>query len=93
MGMICRQPNGKICRYSSITDCITDYNLTDEEYIQMAMDNAKEEAEYILKNCLKDYNRVMEIAKDNLGPNTMSEKEFFKIKKEMENVDDNSGII
>lgn len=88
MGIICRQPNGKICRYSTVADCITDYNLTDEEYIQMRMDEAKEEAEYVLKHRLKDYNYVMKMAKDNLGPNTMSKKEFSKIRKEMENAND-----
>lgn len=32
---IARQPNGLLCRFSSVVDTITDYNLTDEEYIEM----------------------------------------------------------
>ena len=31
---IARQPNGLLCRFSTVVDCITDYNMTEEEYIQ-----------------------------------------------------------
>ena len=31
---IARQPNGLLCRFSSVVDCVTDYNMTEEEYIE-----------------------------------------------------------
>ena len=27
---ICKQPNGKYCRFSTVVDSITDYNMTEE---------------------------------------------------------------
>ena len=41
---ICKQPNGLYCRYSSIVDGITHYNMTREEYIQYRKEIAEEEA-------------------------------------------------
>ena len=41
---ICKQPNGLYCRYSSIVDNITHYNMTKEEYIQYRKAIAEEEA-------------------------------------------------
>lgn len=32
---ICRQPNGLLCRFSTVVDCITHYNMTEDEYIKM----------------------------------------------------------
>lgn len=34
---IARQPNGLLCRFSSVVDCVTDYNMTEEEYIEMCV--------------------------------------------------------
>ena len=39
---ICRQPNGLLCRFSTVVDTVTHYNMTDEEYIQMKMEQARE---------------------------------------------------
>ncbi|MCC2256174.1 hypothetical protein LKD70_17470 [Ruminococcus sp. CLA-AA-H200] len=39
-GMICRQPNGLLCRHSTITDCITDYNMTEQDYIDLCVERA-----------------------------------------------------
>ena len=37
---IARQPNGLLCRFSSVVDCITDYNMTEDEYIEMCAEKA-----------------------------------------------------
>lgn len=37
---IARQPNGLLCRFSTVVDCITDYNMTEEEYIEMCAEKA-----------------------------------------------------
>ena len=77
---VVRQPNGLLCRFSSIVDCPTDYNMTDEEYIEMCMEKAKEEAKDILANHLKPYEEI----KERFVPNNMTQKEFKKICKLME---------
>lgn len=43
MSFISRQPNGLLCRFSTVTDTITDYNMTDEEYIEVCAQKAREE--------------------------------------------------
>ncbi len=77
---ICRQPNGKLCRFSTIVDTVTDYNMTDEEYIEMKAEQAREDARDIIKNHLKPY----ELLDEFFYPSNMTKKEFRKIKKEME---------
>lgn len=77
---VTRQPNGLLCRFSSIVDCPTHYNMTDEEYIEMCAEKAREEAKDVLKNHLKPF----EWLRDYFNPNNMTEEEFEKILKEME---------
>lgn len=77
---ICRQPNGKLCRFSTIVDSITAYNMTEEEYIEMAAEQARENARYIIEHHLKPYSMIDEYFR----PGEMSREEFEKIKKEME---------
>lgn len=77
---ICRQPNGKLCRFSSIVDCITDYNMTEEECIEMKAEQAREDARHTIEHCLKPYSWIDEYFR----PGNMSQEEFDKIKKEME---------
>lgn len=78
-GFICRQPNGKLCRFSTIVDCITHYNMTDEEYIEMKAEEAREEARDVIKNHLKPYAWIDEYFR----PGNMTRAEFNKIKEEM----------
>lgn len=77
---VTRQPNGLLCRFSSIVDCPTHYNMTDEEYIEMCAEKAREEAKDVLKNHLKPF----EWLRDYFCPNNMTEEEFENILKEME---------
>lgn len=76
---IARQPNGLLCRFSSVVDTITDYNMTDEEYIEMCAEKAREEAKEVLKNDLCPFNWV----KEQFVPNCMSNNEFKQIIKQM----------
>ena len=77
---ICRQPNGKLCRFSTVVDTITHYNMTDEEYIEMKAEQARKEAKDVIENHLKPFDWV-----DNFFlPNNMTEEEFERIKREME---------
>lgn len=78
---IARQPNGLLCRFSTIVDCITHYNLTDDDYIEMCAERARNEARENLKNkhFIKPYQHVLE---DTRFYN-MTEKEFRKIREKM----------
>lgn len=46
---IAKQPNGLYCRYSGVVDNITHYNMTEEDYIELCVERAKEEAKIILE--------------------------------------------
>lgn len=46
---IAKQPNGLYCRYSSIVDNITHHNMTEQDYIELCVERAKEEAKEILE--------------------------------------------
>jgi len=76
---ICRQPNGLLCRFSTVVDTVTHYNMTDEEYIQMKMEQAREEAEDTIKNHIKPFEWI----DDYFYPHNMTKKEFEQIKAKM----------
>lgn len=76
---IARQPNGLLCRFSSIVDCITHYNLTDEEYIELCAERAREEARETIERDLEPFERVLK--ETQIG--NMKKKEWERIKKEM----------
>lgn len=77
---IARQPNGLLCRYSNIVEHVTHYNMTDDEYIEMRAEEAREEAKDVLKN----YMRPFDFVKDYFRPYNMTQEKFEKILKEME---------
>jgi hypothetical protein len=84
-GYICKQPNGLYCRFSTVVDTITDYNMTEEEYINMCMEKAKEDAIDTLKNRLVPFERI----KDDFRPDNYTINNFIKLLKEM---GDNEGL-
>lgn len=77
-GFISKQPNGLYCRFSSVTDCPTAWNMTREDYINMKMQEAKEDAEDVLDNYLKPFDMVV----DMYYPNNMTKEEFDKFLEE-----------
>lgn len=84
MSFIARQPNGLLCRHSSVADCVTNYNMTEEECIDLQVQRAKEEAERDTRMILEKYLSDIEDVKGSFIPNNMSKKEFKKILKDME---------
>lgn len=76
---ICRQPNGLLCRFSTIVDTVTHYNMTDEEYIQYRMELARKDAEDVIKNSLSPFEWIDKC----FLPNNMTEEEFEQIKAKM----------
>lgn len=47
---IARQPNGLLCRWSTIVDNITHYNMTEDEYIEYRAEVARGEARFELEH-------------------------------------------
>ncbi|MFG6329285.1 MAG: hypothetical protein K1W06_07420 [Lachnospiraceae bacterium] len=76
---IARQPNGLLCRFSTVIDTITDYNMTDEEYVEMCAEKARKEAREVIKNYIRPFDEVKEYFIDN----NMTQKEFNRILQEM----------
>ena len=77
-GFISKQPNGLYCRFSTVTDCPTAWNMTREDYINMKMQEAKEDAEDVLDNYLKPFDMVV----DMYYPNNMTKEECDKFLEE-----------
>ena len=78
--IIARQPNGLICRYSSIVGYVTDYNMTEEDYINFCKEIAELQAREILAHRMKDFSEV----KEAFIPAIMSEEDIQKVMKKME---------
>ena len=76
---ICKQPNGLYCRFSTIEDTITAYNMTEEDYINYCVERAKRDARNTLDYHLKPFEWVEEYFVEN----NMSRKEFNTIMKKM----------
>jgi len=78
MSFIAKQPNGLYCRFSSVVDTVTNYNMTREEYIEKCMEQAKREAIDTLDNP-----QPFEEVEKRFVPNNMTRKRFKEIIKEM----------
>lgn len=60
-GSLTKQPNGLYCRFSSIVDCPTHWNMTEEEYIEMSSEyQSKSEALDTIENYLQPFERIIE---------------------------------
>jgi hypothetical protein len=75
---ISKQPNGLYCRFSTVVDCPTDWNMTEEDYIELCVEKAIEKAREEAKNTLANYTRPFEWVKDYFHPYNMTEEEFAK---------------
>ena len=75
---IAKQPNGLYCRFSTIVDCPTDWNMTEEDYIELCAEKAREEAKYTLEHYLRPFDWIYEY----FMPNNMTQEEFEKFLKE-----------
>ena len=89
---VAQQPNGLYCRFSTIVDTVTHYNMTKDDYIEVCKDRlgkkrGEEEANDILKNHLHPFNDVLE----QFIPNNDSVEEFNIRLKEMGYMDEFNG--
>lgn len=84
-GFIAKQPNGLYCRFSTVVDCPTHYNLDKEDYALViesrgkSREDALKEANDIIENHLKPFQEVI----DRFVPNNISEEEFNEWLKEV----------
>lgn len=70
---ISKQPNGLLCRFSSVVDCPTHWNMTEDDYIDMCVQRSREEARYTLDNELfVPFTKVV----NRFRPENMTEEEF-----------------
>ena len=79
---ISKQPNGLYCRFSTVVDCPTHWNMTEDTYIEMCAEKAKEEAKETLKNHLKPFDEI----KERFYPNNMTRKQFNQFLKDIAEV-------
>ena len=77
---IARQPNGVLCRGSSVFDCFTDYYMTEDDYIEMCAEKARKESRDVLDHYIKPFEMVDRC----FFPNYMTIEEHKRIMKEME---------
>lgn len=77
--MICKQPNGLYCRFSSVVDTFTHINMTEQEYIDLCVEKAVREAKYTLA---KDVRPLSE-AKRMFVPNNNTVEEFNELLVQM----------
>ena len=76
---ICKQPNGKYCRFSTVVDTLTHCDMTEEEYIEMCAEKARKEARDVLENYVKPFEWV----KEHFWPNNNTIEEYDQLLKEL----------
>lgn len=84
---IARQPNGLICRFSTIVDTVTHFNMTEEDYItdvQMKRyGRSREEAEIEAKDTIEHYMQPFSEVIRRFVPNNDSREEFLTVLRAM----------
>lgn len=80
---IAKQPNGLYCRFSGVVDCPTDWNMTEEEYIEMCVQRAMEEAREKAKLVLAYHVRPFDWVLSDFFPHNMTNEEFDEFLKEV----------
>ena len=86
---IARQPNGLLCRFSSVVDCITDYNMTEDDYIELCAEKARKEARDVLDHYIEPFEMVDRC----FFADNMTIEEDKRIMKEMEEPVDKATCI
>lgn len=74
---IAKQPNGLYCRFSTIVDTVTHWNMTKEDYLNNYTGTVRdrEVAQDTLDNYLQPFDEVLE----RFVPNNMTIEEFEEL--------------
>ncbi len=80
-GFIAKQPNGLYCRFSTVVDCPTHWNMTREDYLNNVTGTVtdREVGVEILEDWLQPFSEVIE----RFVPNNMTQTEFDELIKLM----------
>ena len=76
---IAKQPNCKYCRFSTVIDSVTHYNMSENDYIEMCAERAREEAREVLTKHVKPFADV----KRYFLPTNNTVEEFNVMLREM----------
>lgn len=87
VAFIARQPNGLLCRFSTIVDTVTHYNMTEEDYIsevQMRQyGRRREDAEREAKDTIENYIQPFSEVVRRFMPYNNTREEFLSLLREM----------
>lgn len=91
-----KQPNGRYCRYSTVVDCVTHYNMTEDDILELCIQNAIHEAIITGRRYMDDeshfhsfeelvakYEDPEELDEDGTAFGEMTIEQFASIKEEM----------
>lgn len=82
-GIICKQPNGLYCRFSTVVDTFTHINMTKQDYIDYCVERATKDAKRDALDVLEHYVRPLSKAKELFAPNNNTVEEFNEMLREM----------
>ena len=87
---IFRQPNGLLGRYSTVADGITHYDMTEEDYVEVAAQIAADQARWEARRLLEvGPIRSIDDVKEDFWPTNQSVEDFERCLSEM---GDSSGL-
>ena len=79
--LIAKQPNGLYCRISTVVDAPTHWNMTEQDYIDMRVKQAKEDAKIVLANYCYDFDTALNRVRYGKDTN-MTTEEYEKFIKD-----------
>lgn len=88
-GFIAKQPNGLYCRFSTVVDCPTHYNMTREDYLNNVTGTVRDRE--VGEEILQDYLRTFDEVVNCFLPHNMTQQEFDEWVKEVSSPDDGQG--
>lgn len=81
------QPNGLLCRFSTIVDTVTHYNMTEEDYItEVQMEyygRNRKDAEVEAKDTIENYIHPFSEVVSRFLPHNDTKEEFISLLREM----------
>ena len=80
---IARQPNGLFCRFSTVVDSVTHWNMTEQEYIDFHKERYGVFSEQNARDTLKNHLKPFEKIKNDFIPANDSVEEFQRMLKSM----------
>ena len=79
---IAKQPNGLYCRFSTVVDTFTHYNMTEDDVRELFAEHGRAEANMALCKAQRLVNNFNEL-KSRFIPNNMTRKHFNMLLEEM----------